>query len=171
MHTSTTLVCVPLMPDYPVAVLPAWLATNYAIGIPYRPTLCSKLLISSSSSHPALAPLSSLTTPVITPRSSNFLPLMRPQMRAPQPVSNKSPTFPCPHYSPTNLTPARSTAAEGYLSTFTIPLLADPETLVQTARLNWVLRFPRRGVQPVLYSRWMPFCSSWKDSAATIWCN
>ena len=48
----------------------------------------------------------SLTTPVITPRSSNFLPLMRPQMRAPQPVSNKSPTFPCPPYSPTNLTPS-----------------------------------------------------------------
>ena len=87
-------------------MLPAWLATNYAIGIPYHPTLCSKLLISSSSSHPALAPLSSLTTPVITPRSSNFLPLMRPQMRAPQPVSNKSPTFPCPPYSPTNLTPS-----------------------------------------------------------------
>ena len=52
------------------------------------------------------APLSSLTTPVITPRSSNFLPLTRPQMRAPQPVSNKSPTFPCPPYSPTNLTPS-----------------------------------------------------------------
>ena len=32
---------------------------------------------------------------------------------------------------------ARSAAAEGYLSTFTISLLADPETLVQTARLNW----------------------------------
>ena len=30
---------------------------------------------------------------------------MRPQMRAPQPVSNKSPTSPCPPYSPTNLTP------------------------------------------------------------------
>ena len=53
-HTSTTLVCVPLMPDYQVAVLPAWLATNYAIGISYHPTLCSKLLISSSSSHPTL---------------------------------------------------------------------------------------------------------------------
>ena len=106
MHTSTTLVCVPLMPDSQVAVLPAWLATNYAIGILYRPMLCSKLLISSSSSHRALAPLSSLTTPVITPRSSNFLPQMRPQVRAPQPVSNKSPTSPCPHYSPTNPTPS-----------------------------------------------------------------
>ena len=70
------------------------------------PDAVFQALISSSSSHPALAPLSSLTTPVITPRSSNFLPLMRPQMRAPQPVSNKSPTSPCPSYSPTNLTPS-----------------------------------------------------------------
>ena len=89
-----------------MAALPTWLATSYAIGIPYRPTLCSKLLISLSSFHPALAPLSSLTTPVFSPRSSNFLPLMRPQMRAPQPVSNKSPTSPDPSYSPTNLTPS-----------------------------------------------------------------
>ena len=41
-----------------------------------------------------------------SPRSSNFLPLMRPQMRASQPVSNKSPTSPCPPYSSTNLTPS-----------------------------------------------------------------
>ena len=47
-----------------------------------------------------------LITPVITPRSSNFLHLTRPQMRAPQPVSNKWPTFPCPPYSPINLTPS-----------------------------------------------------------------
>ena len=40
------------------------------------------------------------------------------------------------------LTKARAAAAEGYLSPFTIPLLAEPETLVQPARLNWVLRFP-----------------------------
>ena len=39
------------------------------------------------------------------------------------------------------LTKARA-AAEGYLSPYTIPLLAEPETLVQPARLNWVLRFP-----------------------------
>ena len=37
---------------------------------------------------------------------------------------------------------ARVTAAEGYLSAFTIPLLAEPETLIQTARLNWVLHLP-----------------------------
>ena len=43
---------------------------------------------------------------IIASRSSNFLPLMRPQMRAPQPVSNKSPTSPCPPYSPTNLIPS-----------------------------------------------------------------
>ena len=40
------------------------------------------------------------------------------------------------------LTKARAAAAEGYLSPFTIPLLAEPETLVQPARLTWVLRFP-----------------------------
>ena len=40
------------------------------------------------------------------------------------------------------LTKAQAAAAEGYLSPFTIPLLAEPETLVQPARLNWVLRFP-----------------------------
>ena len=40
------------------------------------------------------------------------------------------------------LTKARAAAAEGYLSPYTIPLLAEPETLVQPARLNWVLRFP-----------------------------
>ena len=34
------------------------------------------------------------------------------------------------------LTKARAAAAEGYLSPFTIPLLAEPETLVQPARLN-----------------------------------
>ena len=70
MHTSTTLVCVPLMPDYQVEVLPAWLATNYAIGTLYRLMLYSKLPISLSSSHRVLAPLSSLTTPVTTPRNS-----------------------------------------------------------------------------------------------------
>ena len=37
---------------------------------------------------------------------------------------------------------ARSAAATGQLSSYTIPLLAEPETLKQTARLNWVLRFP-----------------------------
>ena len=43
MHTSTTLVCVPLMPNYQVEVLPAWLETNYAIGTLYRLMLYSKL--------------------------------------------------------------------------------------------------------------------------------
>ena len=88
-HTSTTLVCVPLTPDYQVAALPAWLVINYATGIPYPLMLCSKLLISSFSFHPALAPLSSLITPVIAPRSSNSLHLTRPPLRAPQPVSNR----------------------------------------------------------------------------------
>ena len=87
-------------------VLPAWLETNYAIGTLYRLMLYSKLPISLSSSHRALAPLSSLTTLVTTPRSSSSLPLMRPQVRAPQPVSNKWPTSPCPRYSPTNPTPS-----------------------------------------------------------------
>ena len=40
------------------------------------------------------------------------------------------------------LASARKSAADGYLSSYTIPLLAEPETLVQTAKLNWVLRFP-----------------------------
>ena len=106
MHTSTTLACVPPMPDYQVEVLPAWLETNYAIGTLYRPMLYSKLPISLSSSHRALAPLSSLTTLVTTPRSSSSLPLMRPQMRAPPPVSNKWPTSPCPRYSPTKPKPS-----------------------------------------------------------------
>ena len=39
------------------------------------------------------------------------------------------------------LASARKSAADGYLSSYTIPLLAEPETLVQTAKLNWVLRF------------------------------
>ena len=46
-----------------------------------------------------------------------------------------------PNQTETLLT-ARSAAADGCLSTYTIPLLAEPETLKQTARLNWVLRFP-----------------------------
>ena len=53
--------------------------------------------------------------------------------------------FPLPSLLPNQsdtLHRARAAAAEGYLSTFTIPLLAEPETLVQPARLNWVLRFP-----------------------------
>ena len=33
-------------------------------------------------------------------------------------------------------------SADGYLSSYTIPLLAEPETLAQHAKLNWVLRFP-----------------------------
>ena len=37
---------------------------------------------------------------------------------------------------------ARQSAADGFLSSYTIPLLAEPETLVQNAKLNWVLRFP-----------------------------
>ena len=53
--------------------------------------------------------------------------------------------FPLPSLLPNQsdtLHTARAAAADGYLSAFTIPLLAEPETLVQTARLNWVLRFP-----------------------------
>ena len=53
--------------------------------------------------------------------------------------------FPLPSLLPNQnetLHTARVAAAEGYLSAFTIPLLAEPETLIQTARLNWVLRFP-----------------------------
>ena len=80
--------------------------TNYAIGTLYRPMPYSKLPISLSSSHRALAPLSSLTTLVTTPRSSSSLPLMRPQMRAPPPVSNKWPTSPCPRCSPTKTKPS-----------------------------------------------------------------
>ena len=57
----------------------------------------------------------------------------------------QSANFPLPSLLPNQsdtLHTARSAAAEGYLSAFTIPLLAEPETLVQTARLNWILRFP-----------------------------
>ena len=72
---------------------------------------------------------------------------------SPDAPTNEGPTacvkqvanFPLPSLLPNQsdtLHTARSAAAEGYLSAFTIPLLADPETLVQTARLNWVLRFP-----------------------------
>ena len=53
--------------------------------------------------------------------------------------------FPLPSLLPNQnetLQTARFAAADGYLSAFTIPLLAEPETLIQTARLNWVLRFP-----------------------------
>ena len=125
--------------------MPAWLAINYATGIPYPLMLCSKLLISSSSSHPALAPLSSLITPVITPRSSNFLHLTRPANEGPTACVKQVANFPLPSLlsnQSDTLTKARAAAAEGYLSPFTIPLLAEPETLVQPARLNWVLRFP-----------------------------
>ena len=51
------------------------------------------------------------------------------------------------------LTKARAAAAEGYLSPFTIPLLAEPETLVQPARLNWVLRFPLPPPNPLSHRR------------------
>ena len=40
------------------------------------------------------------------------------------------------------LSSAHKSAADGYLSSYTIPLLAEPETLAQHAKLNWVLRFP-----------------------------
>ena len=72
---------------------------------------------------------------------------------SPEAPTNEGPTacvkqianFPLPSLLPNQsdtLQRARAAAAEGYLSTFTIPLLAEPETLVQPARLNWVLRFP-----------------------------
>ena len=72
---------------------------------------------------------------------------------SPDAPTNEGPTacvkqvanFPLPSLLPNQsdtLLRARAAAAEGYLSTFTIPLLAEPETLVQPARLNWVLRFP-----------------------------
>ena len=92
----------------------------------------------------ALAPLSSLTTPVITPRSSNFLPLV-PTNEGSTACVKQVANFPLPSLLPNQsdtLHTARAAAADGYLSAFTIPLLAEPETLVQTARLNWVLRFP-----------------------------
>ena len=72
---------------------------------------------------------------------------------SPDAPSNEGPTacvkqvanFPLPSLlsnQSDTLTKARTAAAEGYLYPFTIPLLAEPETLVQPARLNWVLRFP-----------------------------
>ena len=105
--------------------------------------LCSKLLISSSSSHPALAPLSSL----LQSNSAFF------KFSSPDAPANESPTacvkqvanFPLPSLlsnQSDTLTKARAAAAEGYLSPYTIPLPAEPEALVQPARLNWVLRFP-----------------------------
>ena len=77
----------------------------------------------------------------------------QPKFSSPDAPTNESPTacvkqvanFPLPSLLPNQsdtLHTARSAAAEGYLSIFTIPLLAEPETLVQTARLNWFLRFP-----------------------------
>ena len=70
------------------------------------PDAVFQALISLSSSHPALALLSSPITPVIIPRSSNSPPLTHPPQRAPQPVSNRSPTFPCPLCFPISLTPS-----------------------------------------------------------------
>ena len=71
---------------------------------------------------------------------------------SPDAPTNEGPTacvkqianFPLPSLLPnqSDTQRARAAAVEGYLSTFTIPLLAEPETLVQPARLNWVLRFP-----------------------------
>ena len=72
---------------------------------------------------------------------------------SPDAPTNESPTacvkqvanFPLPSLLPNQsdtLLRARAAATEGYLSTFTIPLLAQPETLVQPARLNWVPCFP-----------------------------
>ena len=72
---------------------------------------------------------------------------------SPDAPANEGPTacvkqvanFPLPSLLPNQsdtLIKARAAAADGYLSPFTIPLLAEPETLVQPARLNWVLRFP-----------------------------
>ena len=54
-----------------------------------------------------------------------------------------------------------SAAAEGYLSAFTIPLLAEPETLIQTARLNWVLRFPLTPPNPRSNRRFSSTPSFW----------
>ena len=120
-------------------VLPAWLETNYAIGTLYRPMSYSKLPISLSSSHRALAPLSSLTTLV------KFSPSDAPTDEGPTACVKQVANFPLPSLLPNQnetLHTARAAAVEGYLSAFTIPLLAEPETLIQTARLNWVLRFP-----------------------------
>ena len=107
MRTSTTLACEPRMPGFLVEVLPGLLETNCATGILNRLMPYSKLPISSSSSHRALAPLSSLTTLVTTLLSASTLPLIRKQMRAPPPVSNKLPTSPCPRYCPTKTKPSK----------------------------------------------------------------
>ena len=40
------------------------------------------------------------------------------------------------------LASARKSGGNGYLSSYTISLLAEPTTLVQTAKLNWALRCP-----------------------------
>ena len=104
----------------------------------------SKLPISLSSSHRALAPLFSLTTLVTTPRSSSS-PSDALTDESPTACVKQVANFPLRSLLPNQtetLHTARAAAAEGYLSAFTIPLLAEPETLIQTARLNWVLRFP-----------------------------
>ena len=52
--------------------------------------------------------------------------------------------YPLPSLLPNQtetLQTARCAAADGYLSTFTIPLLAEPETLIQTARLTGCFAF------------------------------
>ena len=119
-HTSTTLVCVPLTPDYQATHL-----------IVFLPPCLGAFVLSNHSSH-----------------NSAFF-----KFSSPDAPANEGPTacvkqvanFPLPSLLPNQsdtLTKARAAAADGYLSPFTIPLLAEPETLVQPARLNWVLRFP-----------------------------
>ena len=74
-----------------------------------------------------------------------FSPSDAPTSEGPTACVKQVANFPLPSLlpnQPDTLHTARLAAAEGYLSAFTIPLLAEPETLIQTARLNWVLRFP-----------------------------
>ena len=92
-------------------MLPAWLATNYAIGIPYRPTLCSKLLISSSSSHPNHSSHNSAFFKFSSPDA--------PTNEGPTACVKQVANFPLPSLLPNQsdtLHRARAAAAEGYTS-------------------------------------------------------
>ena len=108
-----------------------WIAFQATHLIVFLPPCLGAFVLSNHSSHNSAF--------------FKFSPSDAPTDEGPTACVKQVANFPLPSLLPNQnetLHTARAAAAEGYLSAFTIPLLAEPETLIQTARLNWVLRFP-----------------------------
>ena len=117
-------------------------------------------------------PLFSPITLATAPPSLSTHRLISKPMRALQLVSSRFANYSLPSIlvnQEEKLASARKSAADGYLSSYTIALLAEPETLVQTAKLNWVLRFPLPPPNPQGTRRFSA-TPSYNHGPRTRWC-